>query len=240
MTTNRDFKRLVRGRMQKTGESYTAARTHFLNQPRKSAAPVPAAPPIPVPADFARLAGMSDAAVKAKTGCTWERWVWALDRAKAYEWSHPEIAKYVHEKYKVGPWWGQMVTVGYERIKGLRTVGQRRDGRYEVSKGKTLSLPLSQLYRAFSRKPTRERWMPGVDLTVRSATRDKYMRINWPDGTSVELVFASKGRGKSMVQVQHGKLPDKASATRMKEFWAERLASLAELVPEPARRQVRA
>lgn len=26
MTTQRDFKRLVRGRMQKTGESYTAAR----------------------------------------------------------------------------------------------------------------------------------------------------------------------------------------------------------------------
>ncbi len=235
MTTNRDFKRLVRGRMLKTGESYTAARVHLLNHPRKPAAPAPAPPPSAAPVDYARLAGMSDEAVKAKTGCTWERWVWALDRAKAYEWSHPEIAKYVREKYKVGDWWGQMVTVGYERIKGRRAVGQRRDGRYEASKSKTLPLPLSRLYRAFSHKPTRERWLPGVSLTVRSATRDKYMRITWPDSSSVEVGFASKGRGKSQVQVQHGKLPDKASAARMKEFWGERLAALTQLVPKSAR-----
>jgi hypothetical protein len=231
MTTNRDFKRLVRGRMRKTGESYTAARVHLLDQPRTSATPAPAPPPAPAPVDYAKLAGMSDAAVKAKTGCTWERWVWALDRAKAYEWSHAEIAEYVHDKYKVGDWWGQMVTVGYERIKGLRAVGQGRDGRYEASKSKTVSLPLSRLYRAFSHKPTRARWLPGVELAVQSATRDKYMRIKWPDGTSVQVGFASKGRGKSQVAVQHGKLPDKASATRMKEFWAERLATLAELTP---------
>ena len=31
-----------------------------------------------------------------------------------------DIAALVKTKYKVGPWWGQMVTVGYERIKGLR------------------------------------------------------------------------------------------------------------------------
>ena len=30
MTVNRDFKRIVRRRMRKTGESYTAARRHFL------------------------------------------------------------------------------------------------------------------------------------------------------------------------------------------------------------------
>jgi hypothetical protein len=29
MTTQKDFKRLVRGRMQKTGESYTAARANL-------------------------------------------------------------------------------------------------------------------------------------------------------------------------------------------------------------------
>ncbi len=31
MPTDKDFKRLVRGRMQKTGESYTAARATLLN-----------------------------------------------------------------------------------------------------------------------------------------------------------------------------------------------------------------
>ena len=229
MTTDRDFKRLVRGRMQKTGESYTAARSHLLRQPKQTSTPPATSAPAPVPADYARLAGMSDAAIKAKTGCAWDRWVWALDRAKAYEWSHAKIAEFVHTKYQVGDWWGQAVTVGYERIKGLRAIGQRRDGGYEANKSKTMALPLTRLYRAFSQKQIRERWLPGIDVTVRSATRGRYMRLNWPDGTSVQLGFAAKGRGKSQVAVQHGKLKDQASAARMKAFWGERLEALAGL-----------
>ena len=235
MTTNRDFKRLVRGRMQKTGESYTAARSHLLRQPKQAPTPPAAREPAPVAIDYAKLAGMSDAAVKAKTGCAWDRWVWALDKARAYEWSHAKIAEYVHTKYKVGDWWGQTVTVGYERIKGLRAIGQRRDGGYEANKSKTLALPLTRLYRAFSQKRIRQQWLPGVDVAVRSSTRDKYMRLNWPDGTSVQLGFASKGRGKSQVAVQHCRLPDQASAARMKSFWGDRLEALAGLVTDPDR-----
>jgi uncharacterized protein YndB with AHSA1/START domain len=227
MTTNRDFKRLVRGRMHKTGESYTAARAQLLRQPKQLSTPAPA----PAHAEYARIAGMSDAAVEAKTGCTWERWVRALDRTKAHEWPHREIAKYIRQTYRVTDWWCQTVTVGYERIKGLRVIGQRRGGGYEANKSRTLPLPLGRLYRAFSQKRTRERWLPGVGLTVRSATREKYMRITWPDGTLVALVFTSKGRGKSQVQVQHGRLPDQAAAARMRTFWGERLAALAALEP---------
>jgi hypothetical protein len=80
MPTNKDFKRLVRARMQKTGESYTTARAHLLTKKQQSArSAAPAAPA--APAAYAKLAGMSDAAVKAKTGCPWERWVKALDRS---------------------------------------------------------------------------------------------------------------------------------------------------------------
>jgi hypothetical protein len=119
--TEKDFKRLVRGRMQKTGESYTAARAQ-LRKPK----PVISAPPRS--AQYAAIAGKSDALIKERTGCTWERWVKALDRAEAATWPHQEIAKYVRDKYKIPGWWAQTVTVGYERIKGLRVVGQRRDG----------------------------------------------------------------------------------------------------------------
>ena len=67
MTRNKDFKRLVRARMKKTGESYTSARVQIT---RKSA---PATRPDTK--DYAKLAGMSDAVIKEKTGCPWERWV---------------------------------------------------------------------------------------------------------------------------------------------------------------------
>jgi hypothetical protein len=223
MTANKDFKRLVRGRMLKTGESYTAARSNLIKTGRAARAPF--AKP-----DYAKLAGWSDELIKAKTGCDWDRWVKALDYAKAHEWPHREIARYVHEKYKVPGWWTQTVTVGYERIKGLRAIGQRRDGGYEANKSRTYPVPLARLYRGFSDKRNRAKWLPGVDLTIRTATKDKSMRITWPDGTSVVVGFLSKGSGKSSVQVQHGKLSDKAAADRVKAFWGERLGALAEVL----------
>jgi hypothetical protein len=219
MPTNKDFKRLVRGRMQKTGESYAAARAHLLKQK-------PAAPSRPAAGDYATLAGRSDAILKEKTGCSWERWVKALDHDKAYTWPHREIAKHVSERYKIPGWWAQTVTVGYERIKGLRAVGQRRDGWFEANKSKTFAVPLARLYRAFHDARTRARWLPGVDLTVRTATREKSMRITWPDRTSVVVGFTGQGPAKSQVALQHGKLPDRATATRAKQYWAERLEEL--------------
>jgi hypothetical protein len=233
MPANKDFKRLVRGRMQKTGESYTAARAHLLKQkPAATAAARPSAAR-PAAVDYAKLAGRSDAIIKERTGCTWERWVKALDYAQAYTWTHREIAQHVHEKYKVPGWWAQAVTVGYERLKGLRAVGQRRDGSFEANKSRTFSVPLVRLYRAFHDARTRAQWLPGVDLTVRTATRGKSMRITWPDRTSVAVGFSGRGQGKSQVAVQHEKLADRAAQVRMKQYWAERLDALGQvLVPE--------
>jgi hypothetical protein len=184
----------------------------------------------PAPTDYARLAGRSDAVLEARTGRTWERWVRALDRVQAYTWSHREIAAHVQEKYEIPGWWAQGVTVGYERIKGLRAVGQRRDGSFAATKSRTFAVPLVRLYRAFHDARTRARWLPGVRLTVRAATRGKSMRITWPDRTSVAVGFTSKGPAKSAVAVQHEKLADRAAAARVKQYWAERLDDLQALL----------
>jgi hypothetical protein len=225
MPTDKDFKRLVRGRMRKTGESYTAARAHL-----RTKQPPVVVSPSSAPVEYAKLAGKSDAIMKEKTGCSWERWVKALDREKAYTWPHRNIATHVREKYRIPGWWAQSVTVGYERIKGLRAVGQRRDGLFEAGKSKTFPVPLAQLYEAFSDARIRRRWLPDVDLTIRTAAREKSMRITWPDRTSVVVGFTSRGAGKSQVSLVHEKLPDRAAVSRMKEYWSERLAELGRLL----------
>ncbi len=184
--------------------------------------------------DFATLAGRSDAILKEKTGCGWARWVRALDHVQAYTWPHREIAQYVREKHEVPGWWAQTVTVGYERIKGLRALGQRRDGSFEANKSRTYPVPLVRLYRAWHDARTRARWIPGVDLMVRAATRGKSMRITWPDRTSVVVGFTSKGPGKSQVALAHGNLPDRAAAARMKQYWTERLGALGEVLDTPS------
>jgi hypothetical protein len=136
----------------------------------------------------------------------------------------------VMEKYKTPGWWAQTVTVGYERIKGLRAVGQRRDGSFEANKSKTIAVPLARLYDAFSNPHLRARWLPGVDLTIRTATREKSMRITWPDRTSVVIGFDRRGPDKSLVALAHEKLRDRESATRMKQYWGERLDALQEVL----------
>jgi hypothetical protein len=220
MTTNKDFKRLVRGRMQKTGESYTAARARLLARKPLAKTPTAATP------DYAKIAGMSDATMKAKTGCTWDRWVWALDRVSAHEWPHRDIADHVSTTYKVSGWWSQMVTVGYERIKGLRAIGQRRGGAFEASKSKVVAAPVARLYGAWRNARTRARWLPGVAVTIRTATRERSMRITWPDKSTVAVWFIGKGARKSQVALAHGPLPTREAALQMKQFWGERLVAL--------------
>jgi len=91
MTQQKDFKRVVRTRMQKTGESYTTARLHLV---KNQEAPAP---------DYAPLAGLSDESVKKATGCAWEKWVFVLDKAGGREMSHRELTTYIREKYTRRP-----------------------------------------------------------------------------------------------------------------------------------------
>ena len=232
MPSNKDLKRLVRTRMKKTGEAYTTARAQIVKKPRTTrpasgASPAPAAPEQP---DYASIAGMSDAVVKEKTGCDWQHWVYALDRHHADEMSHRDIAALVNTKYKVGPWWGQMVTVGYERIKGLRARGQRRDGSYEANKSRTFDVPVATLFHAWADARIRRRWLDGITVKTRTATPPKSIRLGWEDGTIVAVGFTSKGASKSSVALAHMKLPDQDAANRLKKYWGERLDMLGEVL----------
>ena len=240
MPIDKDFKKIVRARMLKTGEAYTAARAQLLRKParhaltelpvttRPAAAPPPAVAPAMKP-DYAKLAGMSDASIAKRTGCTWEKWVWALDHAGAHEWSHRAIAEYVNKAYKTGDWWSQAVTVGYERIKGLRDIGQRRSGAYEANKSKTIAAPAPAVYRAFADSRVRRKWLPGVTVTIRKSTPGKSVRMTWHDGTSVEVWLTPKG-AKTSTAVTHTKLSGREDADARKRYWGDKLNALAAAV----------
>lgn len=215
MPKQKDLKRVVRTRMQKTGESYTTARLHLIR--RKEPEP-----------DYAALAGQTDAAVKSKTGRDWREWVAILDAAKCAEKPHREIARFV-ASLGTPDWWSQTVTVGYERIRGLRAVGQRRDGHYEASKSRTFAVPVAKLYKAFATARLRAKWLPDK-VNVRSSTTDKRMRISMADDTVVEIYFTAKGDAKSAVAIQHTRLPDKATADGWKVWWGERFDALSEVL----------
>ena len=96
MTERRSFKRLVRTRMEKTGESYTAARASLL------AGEVPEQTPV-LP--------LSDDAVRRRTGRGWEEWLDLLDEWGAGERRHKEIARWVADEHALDNWSAQSVAL---------------------------------------------------------------------------------------------------------------------------------
>jgi uncharacterized protein YndB with AHSA1/START domain len=169
---------------------------------------------------------MSDEAVKAKTGKNWKEWFAILDKAGASKLSHQDIVKYLHTKQGLGPWWQQMVTVAYERARGLRELYEKPKG-FEISVSRTLKTSISKLYQAFATEKARKTWLGEDGLTIRKSTPNKTLRVTWSDGTSsLEISFIAKDDSKSQVVVQHGKLSDAKASAKMKKFWGEALDRL--------------
>jgi uncharacterized protein YndB with AHSA1/START domain len=173
---------------------------------------------------------MSNEAVKAKTGKTWQQWFAILDKAGGKKMTHQEIVKYLSTEQGVGPWWQQMVTVTYEQQSGRRALYEKPDG-YQISVSRTVAAPLAALYGAFGNAKKRSQWLPEDGLVERKSTANKSMRVTWNDRkTSLEISFLPKGEDKSQVVVQHSKLPDARAAAKMKKYWGEALDRLRTLL----------
>jgi hypothetical protein len=216
MTTQRSFKRLVRSRMEKTGESYTAARAQLLagDEPQRISL------------------ATSDETIRERTGRGWEEWFDLLDEWGAADKSHREIARWLAGQQGIHPlaWNAQAIAGSYERARRGRQVGEHEDG-FTVTASKTVAVPVERLYDAFVDASLRERWLPGGDLRERTATKPRSARFDWgEDGTRVHVAFAAKGEERSTAALQHERLADAAEAERMRAFWRERVAGLKEVL----------
>ena len=204
MTTQKSFKRLVRTRMEKTGESYTAARAMLL----RASEPEP------------QLVA-SDERIRERTGRGWEEWFDLLDEWGAAERTHRETARWVAEQQDAHPlaWNVQAVVSSYERTRGLRVAGQKEDG-FSITASKTIGVPIERLYDAFFATADDR-------LRERTVTRPLRARFDWgDDGSRVHVTFDASGESKSRIVVEHARLADADEAERMKTFWRERLTEL--------------
>ncbi|MGH2402527.1 MAG: DUF4287 domain-containing protein [Candidatus Limnocylindria bacterium] len=226
MTTQKTFKRRVRARATKTGESYTTARAQLLGK-----ADAAAQPPEPEP-DSMELAGVSDDAMRQATGRTIGEWLANLDAWGAAEHRHAEIARWLVTEHGVAGWWAQNVTVAYERARGLRAKYQTAAG-FVASASRTINAPIDRVLTAATDEGMRVRWLPDAGVSLRAATPGKSARFDWADPPSRIVVgLTGKGERKTLVAVAHEKLPDGDAVQAMKVLWRERLAALKELLEE--------
>jgi Domain of unknown function (DUF4287) len=215
MTRQKTFKRRVRERMAKTGESYTAARRMLIaNGDRPEVAIAEFEPPV------------AEERVAEATGRGWQQWFALLDEWGAPARTHTEMARWLREEHGVDGWYSQSITVGYERARGLRAPGEQADG-FAVTATRTVGVPVARLFAAFEDEELRELWLPAADMRTRTATAPKSARYDWEDGSTRVIVgFDDLGEHKSRVSISHERLPDSETADEMKAWWRERLTEL--------------
>ncbi len=96
MTRQRSFKRVVRARMEKTGERYAAARAALLAAEEPKSTDVPAMT-------------VSDEVIRRRTARGWEEWFDILDDSGAIAKPHPEIACWLQSEHAIDGWSAQSV-----------------------------------------------------------------------------------------------------------------------------------
>jgi hypothetical protein len=246
MTRDKAQKEAIRARMAKTGERYTTARHYLLDHHRDhsatDAAPSPVSeanvqpatqgppPATQDPPTWVAQPGLSEAAVRRATGNGWEEWITLLDEWDGTSHTHAEIARHLYETYGIDGWWAQGVTVGYERVRGMRAVHQRPDG-FSVNASKTFPVPAERLFAAIVDEEQRERWLQDVTLRLRTSQPPKSARFDvFPGETRLNLYLTARGAGKATAQLQHERLPQAEDVERWRAFWKGRLARLAEEV----------
>ena len=114
--------------MEKTGERYAAARRMLVEQAAASERG----------RTWQSEPEMGDDAVREATGRGWDEWCDLIDAWPGRVDGHAAIARWLGDEHGVDAWWRQGVTVGYERITGLRLPHQMADGTFSASKSRTV------------------------------------------------------------------------------------------------------
>lgn len=196
----------------------------------KAGAPAPApisAPPAKKPArkSIKEAAGVSTDAVARRTGKSWDDWFEVLDSAGAATLDQRGVIAILAQKHGIGPWWQQMIAVGYESLRAKSDKPPAVDG-FHINSSCTLDAPLPRVFRLWNDAGERARWLADDRFVVRGATADKVIRARWGKGTShVAVSFAEKS-GRTEVSVEHHQIESRSAAEQMKAYWAKKLGLL--------------
>ena len=251
MTTARALKQVIRARAAKTGERYTSARRHVLNDlETRKATPPPAVAPVAAPTAPAEKTpakgGLSDAKSLEKTGHGLDHWFGVLDRFGAVDKGHTAAARHLYSDHGVDGWYAQGITVAYERSRGVRAANQRCDGVFEVSVSKVIAADVPSIVKALTDSRHRRTWLAGAEPSLAAALTRGFdgpsskgviiradgqgrFRYKWDDSV-VQFYFLPKAGGKVSVVVTNAKLASAAVVEERRAWWRAALNSLASVV----------
>ncbi len=214
MTSQEALKRRIRERMSKTGERYTAARSVVLAQSANRKRTWVSDPEMP------------DDKTREATGRGWDEWCDVIEAWDGRREGHTAIARHLATTYGLNGWWSQGVTIGYERITGLRVVNQMTDGTFTASKSKTMDLDVGLLRSMLVDDEARRQLIIGYETVLRWKPTSKALRVAFDEGAAL-FSFDATANGRTRITVSHEKLPSSEAADRWRFYWTEWLDALA-------------
>lgn len=170
---------------------------------------------------------MSTDAVARRTGKTWDDWFEVLDTAGAQTLDQRGIIAILAQKHGIGPWWQQMIAVGYESLRSKSEKAAVADG-FQINSNCTLDAPVTRVFKLWNDPGERARWLSDERFVVRGATTDKVIRARWGKGNSHVAVSFSEKSGKTEVNVEHHQIESRSAADQMKTYWSKKLGLLDE------------
>ncbi|MDH4279341.1 MAG: hypothetical protein OEW83_14815 [Acidimicrobiia bacterium] len=219
--------------MATTGERYTVARRALLAGASGGSAGGGGAPG-PRARQWVSQPEMSDESMEARTGRGHNEWAdiieaWADETGGDLS-DHTAVAAYLLENFdELDGWWAQAVTVGYERITGLRLPYQRADGSFSCSKSRTVAIGADALRKMLSSEEHRADLFPDQATELRSKPETKALRIAiGPEGAAAIFTIDAVADGRAKVAVQHERLPTYDSVEEWKFYWSDWFDAIAD------------
>jgi len=182
----------------------------------------------------------TDAACRKATGKTLDQWFAALDALGGLEQNRRDRSQWLLEATGKDAWWANTLAVEYERARGQKEKDGRPTG-YSICSTKTIAAPIERVFAAFADAAALDRWLgAGTKLefadggtfsnadgdrgTFRRIRANKDLRLSWEHptlgpGTSVEVLFAGKGQGKTGVTLNHTRVATRREADQLRLGW---------------------
>lgn len=223
MTRQESFKRRVRARMAKTGEKYGAARRALIAGRASGSSEGHGGVSHP----WVSQPHPSDDRVREATGRGWEEWRQILDDWPGHDQGHQAIVAHLVGAHGVPGWWAQTVTLGYERISGLRLPNQLPDGSFSANKSRTVDVDPEMLKSMLLDADSRADLFPGIETELRSRPGSKTVRIAIGPGVAL-IAIDPRDDGRVRVSVAHERLPEPDDVEEWKMFWGEWLGAIDE------------
>lgn len=197
-----------------------------------------------------KLDGVSDAAVRKATGKAWAEWLQILDGLGAAELSHKDIVLLLRARGLIeSSWWRQTVTVGYEKARGRRVLGETCDAGFQVGVSKTLPIPCDAAWALITRPAGRKHWLgtvprmrfekgtayttaEGSTGEIRTIAPGKRIRLTWhptalKTASTLQITLTPKGE-KTVIGIHQEKLRNAKEREAMKAHWQNVLSALGE------------